>query len=551
MTVTTINNNHAITLLNFYKIIKDLIIDLNTSFGDKISVKIANNSDYQTIINYKLPNYCDDVNIDEYVSTIDLTTINKDFFDSLDTIYNYCRETFALRSIDILYQNEDIFLNKSNVKKDVDLEDKEISINTVFLPDIEFADLYYDDTSVKTKQTLWKYLQVILFNIITSIDDVSFFGNSLELLKIIDSNKFSSKLESTISELSKMFSFKSRTKAKKNNDEEEDEEDEDEEDEDEEDEEDEEEENKKEQDKTDKNKKQQSKKNNIFPDIDITKMFDVSNNMSGLFDEMLNDLSSNFNNFKNEEQSESNNDYAIPDKDELFSHINKLINGKIGSLAKEIAEETTKGLNIENVDNINDVNDVIKGFMKDPTKLMGLIKNINNKISSKMKDGSLKESELLEEAAGIFKNMKNIPGMENFNDILKSMNLDKLMPKGGKINPNAFQNMMEQNVKMSKMRERMKKKAETGTASTMNYGKNYESKKTPDTKTTNTDNIKLDTINANLSSLMNDMNNNTSFIDSFIKNQTQINAAKQVSVRNNEENSKRRENNKKKVNRKK
>ena len=583
MTVTTINNNHAITLLNFYKIIKDLIIDLNTSFGDKISLKIANNSDYQTIINYKLPNYIDDVNIDEYVSTIDLNTINKDFFDSLNTIYNYCRETFALRSIDILYQNEDIFLNKSNVKKDADLENKETSINTVFLPDIEFADLYYDDTSVKTKQTLWKYLQVILFNIITSIDDVSFFGNSLELLKIIDSNKFSSKLESTISELSKMFSFKSRTKAKKNkenkNEEQDDEEDEDEEedeeedeDEDEEDEDEEEDEkhkNKKDENKKDEkdekhdNKKQRPKKNNIFPDIDIAKMFDVSNNMSGLFDEMLNDLSSNFNNFKNddfknEEQSESNNnDYAIPDKDELYSHINKLINGKIGSLAKEIAEETTKDLDIENVGNMNDVNDVIKGFMKDPTKLMGLIKNINNKISSKMKDGSLKESELLEEAAGIFKNMKNIPGMENFNDILKSMNLDKLMPKGGKINPNAFQNMMEQNVKMSKMRERMKKKAEmgsTGSESTMNYGKNYESKKAPETKTTkntSTDNVKLDTINANLSSLMKDMNDNTSFIDSFIKNQTQINAAKQVSVRNNEENFKRRENNKKKVNRKK
>jgi hypothetical protein len=573
MTVTTINNNHAITLLNFYKIIKDLIIDLNTSFGDKISVKIANNSDYQTIINYELPNYCDDINIDEYVSTIDLTTINNEFFDSLDTIYNYCRETFALRSIDILYQNEDIFLNKSNVKKDVDLEDKETSINTVFLPDIEFADLYYDDTSVKTKQTLWKYLQVILFNIITSIDDVSFFGNSLELLKIIDSNKFSSKLESTISELSKMFSFKSKTKAKKNKDkkeddkDEDDEDDKDEEDQDEEEEEEEDEEEDEDEDenenKKNENKKRHSKKNNMFPDIDITKMFDVSNNMSGLFDEMLNDLSSNFNNFKNEnfkneEQSESNNnDYAIPDKDELFSHINKLINGKIGSLAKEIAEETTKDLDIENVDNMNDVNDVIKGFMKDPTKLMGLIKNINNKISSKMKDGSLKESELLEEAAGIFKNMKNIPGMENFNDILKSMNLDKLMPKGGKINPNAFQNMMEQNVKMSKMRERMKKKAETGNAgntgneSTMNYGKNYESKKAPDTKTTSADNVKLDTINANLSSLMKDMNNNTSFIDSFIKNQTQINAAKQVSVRNNEENSKRRENNKKKVNRKK
>ena len=47
------------------------------------------------------------------------------------------------------------------------------------------------------------------------------------------------------------------------------------------------------------------------------------------------------------------------------------------------------------------------------------------------------------------------------------------------------------------------------------------------------------------------MDKNTSFIDSFIKNQTQVNAAKQASVRNNEENYKRRENNKKKVNRKK
>ena len=93
--------------------------------------------------------------------------------------------------------------------------------------------------------------------------------------------------------------------------------------------------------------------------------------------------------------------------------------------------------------------------MKNPTKLLGLINNISNKINSKMKDGSLKESELLEEATNIFKDMKNVPGMGNFNDIFKSMNLDQFMPKGGKINPNAFQSMMEQNVKMSKMKDRI------------------------------------------------------------------------------------------------
>jgi len=537
--MSTITNNDAITLLNFYKIIKDLINDLYTSFGDKISAKIANNCDYQTIINYKLPNYSDDINVDEYVNSIDLSTVTPEFFNSLNTIYEYCKGTFALRSIDILYQNEDIFLNKSKAQTGDTL------INTVFLPDIDFAELYYDDTSTKTKQTLWKYLQVILFNIITSIDDVSFFGNSLELLKIIDSNKFSSKLESTIDELSKMFSFKEKKEGKNANegdDEKEDDEKEDDEEDEDEDEEDENEE--------DANKER--KKTPMFPNIDITKMFDISinnmdmGNMSGLFDEMLNDLSSNFNSANNantKEQTETNNDYAIPDKDELFSHINKLINGKIGSLAKEIAEETTKDIDMEAIGNINDVNDVLKGFMKDPSKLLGLINNINNKISSKMKDGSLKESELLEEAASIFKNMKNMPGMDNFSDILKSMNLDKMMPKGGKINPNAFQNMMEQNVKMSKMRERMKKKAETGVPKPT-----YSTSQNADSKTAS-HNVKLDDLTANLSSLMKDMDNNTSFIDSLLKNQA--NHSNQSTPRANDTNSKRRENNKKKVNRKK
>ena len=302
-------------------------------------------------------------------------------------------------------------------------------------------------------------------------------------------------------------------------------------------------------------------------------MFDISiKNIDGLFNDMLNDLSSNFKNFENKDKEKDKNkdkdkekdknkdkdkdkdkdqsdnkDYAIPDKEELFSHINKLINGKIGSLAKEIAEETTKDIEMENVGDINDVNDILKGFMKNPTKLLSLINNINNKISSKMKDGSLKESELLEEAAGIFKNMKNIPGMENFNDILKSMNMDKFMPKGGKINPNAFQNMMEQNVKMSKMRERMKKKAENGNQRD-NATRDNATRDNATRDNATSDNIKLDDLTTNLSSLMNEMNNNTSFIDSIIKNQ---NTNKQASSRNNEENSKRRDNNKKKVNRKK
>ena len=440
------------------------------------------------------------MNADEYVNSVELTSLSSDFMGSINNIYEYCKRTFAVRSIDILYQNEDIFLNKPNVKGN---EENPQMINTMFLPDIEFSNLYYDDTSDKTKQTLWKYLQLILFNIITTIDDIAFFGDSLELLKIIDGDKFSSKIQDTIEELSKMFSFKEENDA------------------------------------TNDTSNETSNDTNI---PDFAKMFDGSANQFNMFATMLNDLSGNSNNA----------DYNIPDKEELFSHINKLINGKIGSLAKEIAEETTKDMDLD-TDNISDVNDVLKGFMKNPTKLLGLIGKISNKINSKMKDGSLKESELLEEATNIFKNMKDMPGMGNFNDIIKSMNLDQFMPKGGKINPTAFQNMMEQNVKMSKMKERMRKKAETNnkgeTAKTnVNYGQNYDSNKS---KNTASDNIKLDDLTSNLSSLMEEMKNNTSFIDDIIKKQGQHIESSESSSRSNDENSKHKSNNKRKANKKK
>ena len=500
----TLDNNKAIVLINFYKIFKDLIIDLNNCFSDKLHDIIKNNQDYQNIINYCLPDFNDDINVDEYVNSLILESLNKDFILSLNNVYEYCKRTFAVRSIDILYQNEDIFLNKTEVTSE-----NNTSINTMFLPDIEFSELYYDDTSDQTKQTLWKYLQLILFNIITSIDDISFFGDSLELLKIIDSDKFSTKIQSTIDEISKMFSFKDVMNDNSNN-----------------------------------VNEDEDNSNSGLPDL------------NNIFDKMFNDLSSNMEFSYDVSGTSNQNDYNIPDKEELFSHINKLVNGKIGSLAKEIAEETTKDLDIDG-ENINDVNDVLKGFMKNPTKLLGLINNISNKINSKMKDGSLKESELLEEATNIFKDMKNVPGMGNFNDIFKSMNLDQFMPKGGKINPNAFQSMMEQNVKMSKMRERMKKKAESKTESSkMNYSQNYDTKPCNNTTSGSNDNIKLDDLNANLSSLMEQMQNNNSFIDEILKQQGQKtksnnNQSGEKTERSNAENAKRKSNNKKKVNKKK
>ena len=221
-----------------------------------------------------------------------------------------------------------------------------------------------------------------------------------------------------------------------------------------------------------------------------------------------------------------------PNVEEIHDHINNLINGKIGSLAKELAEETTKELDI-NPEDFQNPNDVFKQMFKNPTKLMGLVSKIGDKLDKKMKDGSIKESELLEEASSIFKNMQNMPGMGNMQDIFKSMNLGDMLPKGGKINPNAFQNMMDQNIKMSKMRERMRRKAEENKNSGKEYSNNYEEKKP------NYDSNNLNDINNNLANLMKEFENNTSFIDDLIKKE------------NNSEISEKKKSNKKKGNRKK
>ena len=231
-----------------------------------------------------------------------------------------------------------------------------------------------------------------------------------------------------------------------------------------------------------------------------------------MFNELNNNFTNNTNNTNNTNTEFSAN--SIPDSKTIHDHINNLINGKIGSLAKELAEETSKDLDIdlENQD-INSVNDVFQKLFKNPGKLMNLVNNIGSKLDQKIKDGSIKESELLEEANSLMKNMGSMPGMGNFEDILKSMG--KNVPKGGKFNNNAFQHMMDQNIKISKMKERMRKKAETNKTKTneSNYEKNYSENPND-----------LNSLNSNLESLMKQMNelqnnNNNSFIEDIIKKQ--------------------------------
>jgi hypothetical protein len=166
----------------------------------------------------------------------------------------------------------------------------------------------------------------------------------------------------------------------------------------------------------------------------------------------------------------------MPNPETIHEHISKLLNGKIGALAKEIAEETAKdfdlGIDMENAENMN-MSNVFQKLFKNPGKLMNMVKSVGTKLDDKFKKGDIKESEIMKEASDLLSNMKNMPGMGDLSSMLNKMGMSGLGGlgglgglaglaglggKGGKINMGALQSHLQQNMKNAKMKERMQTK---------------------------------------------------------------------------------------------
>ena len=164
-------------------------------------------------------------------------------------------------------------------------------------------------------------------------------------------------------------------------------------------------------------------------------MFDISEN----FDFSKNDVSLN-----------------MPDAYDIHSHLKGLLDGNLGKLAHEIAEETANDLQRDMSDS-STVGDVFQKLMKNPNKLINMIKKVGSKLDEKIKSGEIKESELMKEASELMEKMKNMPGMGGMDQILSKMGV----PTGkNKINFGAMQSRMKTNIKQATQRERMLKKLE-------------------------------------------------------------------------------------------
>lgn len=239
--------------------------------------------------------------------------------EELEGLYEYFINIFPERFFDILYQNTDIF------KEDSD-------INTHFLPDVDFKIIFNcGNVSEKTHTAIWKYLQLILFTITSSIKQKDMFGETMNLFDGIDENDLQEKLNETMKSIGDFFS------------------------------------NIEEREQSSENEKSQNFENNRSTEEGDfeEEMKNTAKNMFGNMKDMPG--MENFENMFNFEDIKKN----MPNPQELHSHLKSLFDGKIGKLAKELAEELSNDLTgileEENI-NVTSTKDVLKLLMKNPKK---------------------------------------------------------------------------------------------------------------------------------------------------------------------------------------
>jgi hypothetical protein len=242
----------------------------------------------------------------EYIQNLEERTlaIEKSNKTSDEYIFQFCSKKYPPRFFDFLYKNEDIFKEDSET-------------DTEFLPHVYFKSLWQCDITEQTRETMWKYLQLILFTI-TGMVKPDF--NNVE----VNEDEFKEKLEETLGQIQEYFQSKSSA--------------------------------------------------------DASPMKEMDDNIAGL------------------------------------------LGGKLGNLAKEIAEETAGDLNLD-MENVSDMNDVFQKLFKNPGKLMGLVKNVSDRLDVKLKEGDINEKELMSEVGDLMSKMKHMPGMDNLHSMLGKMGM--------------------------------------------------------------------------------------------------------------------------------
>jgi hypothetical protein len=268
------------------------------------------------------------------------TTPDSDF----SHLYEHCSQVYPERFFDILNQNAEIFSENSDV-------------NTSFLPGVDFKILYNcDGVSEKTRETIWKYLQVILLILVNTMKDKMDFGDAMKSFEDLDEGDLHLKLQDAMKNIGQFFE-----------------------------------------------QAENSEQDTANVDSDSPS----SSKASGL-----------------------------PQMEDVHNHLQGLFDGKIGQLAKELAEDMSEDIAAsfgDDMENMTSTKDVLSNLMKNPEKIMNVVNTVKDKLTRKMESGDISREDLMTEASEMMNKMngggegglsdmfKNMGGAGGMGDILKSM----------------------------------------------------------------------------------------------------------------------------------
>jgi len=118
---------------------------------------------------------------------------------AVELVFAHCKRVYPERFFDMLYQNEEIF--------------KDGSKSTEFLPGIDFANIWKQEISEKTRLIIWKYLQLVLFSVVHTQCDSDSFGETAKLFEAINETELRNKLEEAMEQMAKVFDVSGMEKA--------------------------------------------------------------------------------------------------------------------------------------------------------------------------------------------------------------------------------------------------------------------------------------------------------------------------------------------------
>ena len=331
-----------------------------------------------------------------------INDLNSTFPEFSEKFEQYQQADFASNHLDGVYQHAiKVFPERFFDILYQNVEIFQDDTNTEFLPGIDFK-LFFtcEGVSEDTKKTLWKYLQLMLFMVVENVQDKSMFGEASTMFEGINEDELQTKLSEAMNGLGDLFK-------------------------------------------------------------NIGKMGETSTDGETKEEEEEDEASKKFKEGFEEKMG------SLPNLKGIQEKLNKLFEGKIGALAKEMAEELTNdftevfGADMESQH--SNPQDVMKQLMKDPKKLMDLMKKVSGKLNAKMESGEISKEELMKEAGDILGSMGNGEGGQDLNEMLKNMakSMGGKLGKNMRVDTNAIDRMTKmqgQRTAIMKQHEAKKKK---------------------------------------------------------------------------------------------